>query len=100
MENLVTVNVVETVEELLHDFLNLAQIELDVDVAEETSEIVIAEIEDEIKGAFKPVILRRLGPANLLEIDDVVVFEQLQDFDLSQSRYREALLFILHQNLL
>jgi len=100
MKDLVAVNVVETVEQLLHDFLDLAEIELDVDVAQESGEIVIAEIENEIKGGFEAIVLGRLGAANLLQVDDVVVFEQLQDLDLPQRRDGKSLLFILHQNLL
>ena len=100
MKNLVAVNVVESVQELLHDFFDLAQIKLDVDVAQEAGEIVVAEIEDEIERAFEAVVLRGFGSANLLQIDDVLVLEQLQDLDFAQRRDGKTFLFIFHQDFL
>ena len=85
---------------MLHDFFDLAQVKLDVDVAQKAGEIVVAEIKDEIKGAFEAVVLRGFGSANLLQVDDVLVFEQLQDLDFAQRRDGKTLLFIFHQDFL
>ena len=98
MQYFVAVNVIEAVEQLLHDFFNFPQIEFDVDVAQESGEIVVAEIEDEIEGAFGTIVLRGFRAADFLQVDDVLVLEQLQNLNLSQRRDGETLLFVFHQH--
>lgn len=79
-------NVVQAIEQLLHHFLDLAQTELHVHVGQQTSQIVLTEIKDQVKGGPVPICGRSLGAADLDEINDILVLQQLQDADLTQSR--------------
>jgi hypothetical protein len=56
---LVTVNVVESVEQLLHHFFNLPQAELDVHIGQESSQVVLAKVKDQVKCRLVAVELRR-----------------------------------------
>ena len=51
---------VEPVEELLHHLLDLAEVELDVGVAEQTGEVVLGEVEHQVERRLVPVVLARL----------------------------------------
>ena len=51
---------VEPVEQLLHHLLDLAEVELDVGVAEQTGEVVLGEVEDQVERRLVPVVLARL----------------------------------------
>ena len=93
-------NVVQSVEHLLHDLLDLAEAELDVDVGEEPGEVVLGKVEDEVERGLVLVGLGRARPADLDQVDNVLVAQELQDLDLAQRRDREALLLVLHQDLL
>ena len=78
MEDLVVVDVVESLEDLLHHLLDLGQGELHTNVAQQASQIVLAEVEDQVEGCFVPVV----GPADLNQIDYVFVVELLKNANL------------------
>ena len=83
VDDLVGVDVVEAVEHLLHDALDLAEGELDLAVGEEAGEVVLAEVEDEVEGGAVLVQLGGPAPADLDQVHDVLVVQQLQDLHLS-----------------
>ena len=58
MQDLVAVDVVEAIQKLLHDFLDLAERELHVGVAEQAGEVVFAELKDEIERALVAIVQR------------------------------------------
>lgn len=72
---LITVNVVQAIEELLHDFLNLTQAEFDVDVRQQASKVMFAEIKHQVE--CRSVFVMRSGtrPTNFNQIDDIFVFQ-------------------------
>ena len=78
-----------TVEQLLHDLLLLAEAELDLWVAEQAGQVVLAELEDQVEVALVLVGGAGLGRADLEQADDVVVAQHLQDLDLAQGCDRE-----------
>ncbi len=78
-----------TVEQLLHDLLLLAEAELDLWVAEQAGQVVLAELEDQVEVALVLVGGAGLGRADLEQADDVVVAQDLQDLDLAQGCDRE-----------
>ena len=96
VDDLVVVDEEEALAHLLHNLLDLAETELHVDVAEQTSQVVLAEVEHEIECGLVPAVL----PADLDEVDDVLMVEQLEDPDLPESSDRKAFLLIFHQNFL
>ena len=79
MEDLVVMDVVEALEDLLHHLLDLRQRELHIDIAQQASKVVLAEVEDQVEGCFVPVV----GPADLDQIDNVFVVELLKNANLS-----------------
>ena len=106
MEDLLAVDEVEPVEQLLHHLLDLPEVELDVGVAEQASQVVLGKVKDQVEGGLVPIVLARLSfqvkyegcipcfilisnqdlcSANLDEIDNVLVSEQLQDPDLPEN---------------
>ena len=87
--HLVAVDVVEAVEQLLHDLLDLAEAELDVGVGEQAGQVVLAKVEHQVERRLELVQLRRLGAADLDQVHHVLVVQQLQDADLAQRRYRK-----------
>jgi hypothetical protein len=78
------VNVVQPVEQLLHDLLDFSQTELDVDVRQEPGKIMFAEVEYEIEDRFVFVVLICLRPADFYQIHDIFVFEKLKDANFSE----------------
>ena len=121
-------DVVQSVEQHLHDLLNLCQGELDVSVTQQASQVVLTEVKHQVDAAFVSVELSRCGmrekqinenmlqslitlflsithrqrwmviavivwrhvaptfsSADLYQVHHVLMFEQLQDLDLSQS---------------
>lgn len=56
--HLVAVNVVEPVQKLLYDSFDLAQTEFDVDIGQKAGEVVLAEVENQIKRGPVFVIVR------------------------------------------
>ena len=96
VDDLVGVDVEESLTHLLHHFLYLSGAELDVDVAEKASEIVFTEIKDQEECCLVTTILT----ADLQQVHDVLMVQQLEDSHLSQGRDGEALLLVLHQNFL
>ena len=96
VDDLVVVDEEEALAHLLHNLLYLAETELHVDVAEQTSQVVLGEVEHEIECGLVPAVL----PADLDEVDDVLMVEQLEDPDLPESSDRKAFLLIFHQNFL
>ena len=77
MKYFLTVNEVETIEQLLHHLLYLAEAEFDVNVGKESGKVVLAEIEDKVKGGFVTVVLASSGPTDLDQVDDVLMSKKL-----------------------
>ena len=105
VEDLLAVDEVEPVEELLHHLLDLPEVELDVGVAEQPRQVVLSKVKDQVEGRLVAIVLARLSlpnkyesfilifffflfsnqdlcSANLDEIDNVLMSEQLQNSDL------------------
>ena len=105
MEDLLAVDEVEPVEQLLHHLLDLAEVELDVGVAEQARQVMLSKVKDQVEGRLVAIVLARLSlpnkyesfilifffflfsnqdlcSANLDEIDNVLMSEQLQNSDL------------------
>ena len=59
MQDLVAVDVVESVQQLLHHLLDLTQRELYIGVAQEAGQVVFAKLKDEIERAFIAIELCR-----------------------------------------
>lgn len=55
---LVPVDVVQPVQQHLHDFLDLRERELDVGVAEEAGQVVLAEVKHQVDAALAAVVRR------------------------------------------
>lgn len=55
--NLVSVDVVESIQQHLHDLLNLRQCELNVGIAQQAGQIVLAEIKHQVYAALVTVKL-------------------------------------------
>ena len=60
MEDLLAVDEVEPVEELLHHLLDLAEVELDVGVAEQAGQVVLGKVKDKVEGGLVAIVLARL----------------------------------------
>lgn len=58
---LIPVDVIEAIQEHLHHFLDLRQRELDVGVAEEAGQVVLAEVEHQVDAALATVVGRGCG---------------------------------------
>ena len=56
MEDLLAVDEVKPVQQLLHHFLDLAEVELDVGVAEQASQVMLSKVKDQVKGGPVPNI--------------------------------------------
>ncbi len=56
MKNLAAVDEEQSVQQLVHDFLDLAQAELDVRVAEEAGEVMLAEFKHQEEGTFEAIV--------------------------------------------
>ena len=80
MKDLVDVDVVETLEDLLHHLLDFSHRELHADVAEQSRKIMLAKFEDQIEGRLAFAI----GSANLDQIDNILVFQLLQNANFSE----------------
>ena len=78
MKDLVDVDVVETLEDLLHHFLDLGQGELHINIAQQAGQIMLTEVKNQVEGCFVPVV----GPADLNQIDNVFVVELLKNANL------------------
>ena len=96
VDDLVGVDVEESLAHLLHHLLYLARAELDVDVAEKAGQVVFTEIKDQVERCLVTTVLT----ADLQQVHDVLVVQQLEDPHLSQGRDGETLLLILHQDFL
>jgi hypothetical protein len=90
-------NVIQPVQKLLDDLLDFAEGELNVDIGQQPSQVVITEIEHQVEGAPVFVVVISLRPADLEQVDNVFVLEQLEDFNFSQCSNRETFLFVVHQ---
>ena len=58
MEYLVTVNEVQSIQQLLHHFLNLSQGKLDVGIAEQTSQVMLTELKHQEECALETIVWR------------------------------------------
>ena len=96
MEDLVVVDVVESLEDLLHHLLDLGQGELHTNVAQQAGQIVLAEVKDQVEGSFVPVV----GPADLNQIDYVFVVELLKNANLPDKivSHRSVVFFLVSEN--
>lgn len=56
VEDLVAVDEVEAVEQLLHDLLNLPQRELHIGITQQTGQVMLTELEDEVECALEAVV--------------------------------------------
>jgi hypothetical protein len=99
VENVAVVEVSEALEQLQHVALDLRFLELDIGVVEEAGEIVIHVRRDHVENRALPAL--GLGPfhCHLFQPQDIIVGEHLQQFDFAEGCYREAVLFIVHQDL-
>lgn len=82
--HLIAVDVIESVEQLLHHLLDLAEAELDHDIGEQSGQVVFAKVKDQVEGGSVAIVVCGLGAAYLYQIHHIFVFEELQDADLSQ----------------
>jgi hypothetical protein len=75
-------------------------LKLDVGVVEEAGKIMIHVRRDHVENRAFPAL--GLGPfhCHLFQPQDIVVRQHFQQFDLSEGGYREAVFFVVHQNLL
>ena len=96
VDDLVVVNEEEALTHLLHHLFDLTKAKLDIYVTEEPRQVVLTEVEHKIESCFVPTVL----PADLDEVDNVLVVQQLQDPYLPQSSDREAFFFVFHQHFL
>ena len=94
VDDLIVVDEEEALTHLLHNLLDLAETELHVDVAEQSSQVVLGKVEHEIECGLVPAVL----PADLDEVDNVLMVEQLEDPDHPESIDKEAFLLIFDQN--
>lgn len=122
MPHLVSVDVVQSIEQHLHDLLDFCQGELYISIAQQASQVMLTEVKHQVDAAFVSVELssfknndrkKKIKPstslrqtcdlenthkvmdwghviptfssADLNQIDHILMFEQLQDLDLSQS---------------
>ena len=75
MDDLVGVDEVEALKHLLHHLLDLLQGELDIEIAEEASQVVLAEVEHKVEGGLVSIVCS----ADLDQIHNVVVVQQLKN---------------------
>ena len=72
VEDLLAVDEVEPVEELLHHLLDLAEVELDVGVAQQAGQVVLGKVKDQVEGRLVPIVLARLGfQLNMFSLVDI-----------------------------
>lgn len=67
--HLVPVDVVQAVEQHLHDLLDLCQRELDVSVAQQPGQVVLTEIKHQVDASFVPVELSGLRTRTIIIIE-------------------------------
>ena len=65
VEDFLAVDEVEPVEELLHHLLDLAEVELDVGVAEQARQVVLSKVKYKVEGRLVTVVLTRLVLPNM-----------------------------------
>lgn len=70
-------NVIETIKELLHHFLDLTETEFNIHVGEESGQIMFTEIEYQIEGGTISIVGGGFCPTDFDQIDDILMFEQL-----------------------
>jgi hypothetical protein len=100
MEDVVVVEVSQTLEQLQHVAFDLRFLKLDVWVVEESREIVIHVGGDHVENRAFPTLSLRSFYCHLFQLEDIVVREHLQQLDFSQRCDRKAIFLIVHQNLL
>ena len=71
VKDLLAVDEVETIEQLLHHFLDFSQAELDIDIGEETSQIMFTEVKHQVKCGLVPVVLAGFCTADLNQINNI-----------------------------
>jgi hypothetical protein len=76
---------------LLHDLFDFTKTEFHIRIGKETSQVMFTEIKDEVESGFKLVHLGGFRSANFYQIDNILMFEQLEDADLSQGSNGELL---------
>lgn len=100
VEDVVVVEVAQALEQLEHVALDLCFLELDFWVVEEAGQIVVHVRSDHVQYCALPALGFWSLHCHLLQSQDVVVRQHLQQLDFSQRSDREAVLLVVHQNLL
>ena len=109
MQNLIDMAIVKAREELLHVALNLWNGEAHPRLISQPSQVMVHVLKDHVNAPFVLVAIdllpllvsvRPWGCDDLLELDDVLVVQLLEDFDLADGRDREALALVVHADLL
>lgn len=76
---------IQSIQKLLHDLFNFAQTEFDIGIGQQTGQIVLTEVKDQIKGGFEFVELSDFRPADFYQVDHIFVLEELEYSNFSQS---------------
>lgn len=97
MEDLIGVDVEEPLKELLHQGLDLRQVEGHVAVGQEPRQVVLAELKDQVEDGGRSA--DAAASADLVQGHHVLVVHLFQDPDLSDGCDGETLFLVLHQNL-
>lgn len=63
--HLITMDIIQSVEQLLHHLLDLAQTKLDYHVGQQSGQVVLAKVKDQVECGSVAIISRGLCPANL-----------------------------------
>jgi hypothetical protein len=109
MQDLIDVAIVKACEELLHVALDLWNGEPHPRLISQPSQVMVHVLKDHVNAPFVLVAIdllpllvpfRPWGCDDLLEVDDVLVVQLLEDFDLADGRDREALALVVHADLL
>ena len=100
MEDVVVVEVSETLEQLQHVAFDLCFLKLDVGVVEKAREIVIHVGSDHVENRAFPALSLGSFYCHLFQLEDIVVREHLQQLDFSQRCDRKAVFLVVHQDLL
>jgi hypothetical protein len=79
MQNFVAVYVVQSVQQLLQNFLYFTQTEFDVHIGQQSSQIVFTEIEYQVERRSVAVVFVCLRATDFQKIDDVLMLQQLEN---------------------
>jgi hypothetical protein len=100
VENVVIVEVTESLEQLEHVTLDLRLGEVHVGVVEQSRQIVVHVRRDHVENGTLPALGLGTLHGHLLKPQDILVGQHLQQLDLAQCGDGEAVLLVVHKNLL